>query len=356
MLCRASLWACAYLIFTALHVSLAASPFQSRRAETILGAPVVPLLARSRNRSLVEASSTRLLVCDYDWTSAPQFHMARDQWGFVGEGAFGTLMSGSCPSRPGSEQDKVATLGRLLGQVAPMLNGLEVNWFLVYGSLIGQMRSESIIPWDGDVDVMVPTGHRLKLFEHIEQQPGAREIRNGQEVTVSATQQIEEGRSMMMLAHKSGEIVQKVLWVDPATCVAIDGCFDCGYPSPQEVVPTRKAMLSNVEVNVPALPGRGLDFPELQHDPDGQLISMVTHRDSWACKEYQCSSTSSAATRPQEGLSALARHTAAFVLDSAGVGQCATAFPAASDCNEVASAIPESIDVKPCTLEAWPRL
>ena len=64
---------------------------------------------------------------------------------------------------PPSRAEAAATVGALLDAWGAFMDARGLEYWLTFGSLLGQVRDQRIIPWDGDCDVGVtsPTLERL---------------------------------------------------------------------------------------------------------------------------------------------------------------------------------------------------
>lgn len=55
----------------------------------------------------------------------------------------------------------------ILKQVTDLCEGLHLRYALIYGTLIGAVRHHGYIPWDDDVDIMMPRPDYDKLLQHL---------------------------------------------------------------------------------------------------------------------------------------------------------------------------------------------
>lgn len=59
----------------------------------------------------------------------------------------------------------------ILKQIAKLCEQLNLNYFLIYGTLIGAIRHHGYIPWDDDVDIMMPRSDHDKLITYLMSHP-----------------------------------------------------------------------------------------------------------------------------------------------------------------------------------------
>ena len=57
----------------------------------------------------------------------------------------------------------------ILHTVAGICEKLELRYYLVYGTLIGAVRHYGFIPWDDDVDIMMPRPDHDLLMEYLDE-------------------------------------------------------------------------------------------------------------------------------------------------------------------------------------------
>eukprot|EP00927_Polykrikos_kofoidii_P040482 TRINITY_DN34597_c0_g1_i1.p1 TRINITY_DN34597_c0_g1~~TRINITY_DN34597_c0_g1_i1.p1 ORF type:complete len:410 (+),score=64.85 TRINITY_DN34597_c0_g1_i1:75-1304(+) len=234
-------------------------------------------------------------MCSFNWSIPTTAHNAPVYWeGFV-PGIAGQLdyfrkkTNVSFVFSAGVTQAQTRTvLMGMLAHVAKHLDLMKVNWYIGFGSLIGLLRSQSFIPWDSDIDILVRPSERHVLFDYIKNLAGTRAVSLGGKEAVY--HQDPETPEWVMLAVRQAKNTTKALWVDLATNMAIDFCFDCEMDI-DTYIPTKKVSFGGVQVNAPA----SIDVRVLPmyYSPNftTRTVSMDVSKVGWSCKGYLCSST-----------------------------------------------------------------
>ena len=70
----------------------------------------------------------------------------------------------SCPSEPLTMKDTQQIALEILHTVAQICEEQKLRYYLVYGTLIGAVRHHGFIPWDDDVDIMMPRPDHDRLM------------------------------------------------------------------------------------------------------------------------------------------------------------------------------------------------
>lgn len=74
-----------------------------------------------------------------------------------------------CMKRELSMQEVQQVSLAILKQVAEICEKLELKYALVYGTLIGAIRHKGFIPWDDDLDIMMPRNDYEKLLNYFKE-------------------------------------------------------------------------------------------------------------------------------------------------------------------------------------------
>lgn len=62
-------------------------------------------------------------------------------------------------------KERQSALYRLLSNVQKVCHKLKIPWTLYYGGLLGWQRQKELLPWDSDIDIVVP--HTLRFKEGV---------------------------------------------------------------------------------------------------------------------------------------------------------------------------------------------
>jgi hypothetical protein len=196
------------------------------------------------------------------------------------------------------QSDKIKMMYSLARSAAATLDKLNLNWFVIDGSLIGYTRNLRLIPWDDDFDIGVSMADRPKLFDFIQEKADpATYVKSSAGLSVSRTDPNNADLLIWGNMDQDGT-VQKVMWFDRRTEVMIDFCFDCAQ-DPAGFVPTRRVEYGPLRgLNVPA-DVFDVDVNKALKDNEGISFSRRAISLNWwhskeqvhgpnACKVYQC--------------------------------------------------------------------
>jgi hypothetical protein len=200
-----------------------------------------------------------------------------------------------------TQADRLAKLLLLLKRAGTVLNEIGVNWYVSAGTQIGQIRSQTFIPWDNDVDLGVETAARGQVADWIAQ--GA----EGDQGTIIKDEAAKKWwafkvdpleKSMAWAVSVENDEVLKVLLFDMETDVTVDFCFDCiatNLDGEHSVNVDEGMDFGNIKTNTIASQDvhnssicgktkcKGVDC-----DLNGKTITMDLSRDFFKCKLYEC--------------------------------------------------------------------
>lgn len=80
-------------------------------------------------------------------------------------------MDSSIKDNPMSMREIQSVSLEILKFVAQLCEALHLRYFLMYGTLIGAVRHGGYIPWDDDVDIMMPRSDYEKLLKYLADNP-----------------------------------------------------------------------------------------------------------------------------------------------------------------------------------------
>ena len=69
-----------------------------------------------------------------------------------------------------SKRDALTIMLNLMDDIDAICNKYNLQYFLAYGTLIGAVRHKGIIPWDDDMDIMMPRGDYEKFIQIYEKE------------------------------------------------------------------------------------------------------------------------------------------------------------------------------------------
>eukprot|EP00929_Paragymnodinium_shiwhaense_P088063 TRINITY_DN48274_c0_g1_i1.p1 TRINITY_DN48274_c0_g1~~TRINITY_DN48274_c0_g1_i1.p1 ORF type:complete len:454 (-),score=86.83 TRINITY_DN48274_c0_g1_i1:37-1398(-) len=250
-------------------------------------------------------ATTRWYSCSYDWSQAKSdAHGLMTTWGYLFESIEKPLEELRHKAVDHAEevvrQETVLnTTMALLRDAAGTLDSLKVNWYMAYGSSLGQMRSEAFIPWDLDADIIVQQADRQRLVDFVLEDAVAK-VEDG--IKLVAVRSDPANPRFAVLVHKYGHEVVKVLWADLATDLAIDFCFDCetvdqvsqpeGELDSAQPRETERAWFGNVEVNMlKDVFGSHMIRREHDIDVEKQAVGMPLKKEYWNCALFECKGT-----------------------------------------------------------------
>ena len=82
------------------------------------------------------------------------------------------LQNSEFSSEPLTMKDTQQIALEILHTVAQICEEQKLRYYLVYGTLIGAVRHHGFIPWDDDVDIMMPRPDHDRLMEYLDDHIG----------------------------------------------------------------------------------------------------------------------------------------------------------------------------------------
>ena len=69
-----------------------------------------------------------------------------------------------------SDKEKKEVLVDLLGKVIAYMERNNITYYMAYGTLLGTVRHKGFIPWDDDIDLLLPRKDFIKLLHLMEEE------------------------------------------------------------------------------------------------------------------------------------------------------------------------------------------
>eukprot|EP00929_Paragymnodinium_shiwhaense_P041772 TRINITY_DN21695_c0_g1_i3.p1 TRINITY_DN21695_c0_g1~~TRINITY_DN21695_c0_g1_i3.p1 ORF type:complete len:483 (-),score=80.45 TRINITY_DN21695_c0_g1_i3:181-1629(-) len=185
----------------------------------------------------------------------------------------------------------------MLKSAEKVLNQLNVSWYIAYGSVIGQLRSQGFIPWDDDVDILVKKSDQSILLKWIlgDESSASDSVVRPTHNGYASMRSIPGDSNYVAMGHvyKNGTI-GKILWVDLETKLAIDFCLDCEtyktLPKDTENdIETQPTVFGPLTVPMAKRPFNTSNLvDEKGVDVWAAEITMPLDRPAWTCYLFEC--------------------------------------------------------------------
>eukprot|EP00929_Paragymnodinium_shiwhaense_P094736 TRINITY_DN5550_c0_g1_i3.p1 TRINITY_DN5550_c0_g1~~TRINITY_DN5550_c0_g1_i3.p1 ORF type:complete len:579 (+),score=175.90 TRINITY_DN5550_c0_g1_i3:126-1862(+) len=230
----------------------------------------------------VEQGSTLWYSCSYDWDTPSTAHTTAETWQFL----FEPLMEKSnqfdelrkkaniTKAEHFTQATVLNTTLNLLQSAGSWLDKLKVNWYVSYGTVVGELRSETFIPWDQDADILVKKSDRQRIVDWIVN--GTNESYKTNESTVAVRADPTNPQYAIACSVYDGQ-VQKILWIDLKTDLAVDFCFDCELDA-----------FGAIKTRMMSKPFGSSLKQEDGVDAADREIEMPLAKEHWSCKLYEC--------------------------------------------------------------------
>ncbi len=68
-----------------------------------------------------------------------------------------------------SDEEKKSVLMEILGKLDRLFSEYNITYYLAYGTLLGAVRHQGFIPWDDDIDLLIPRKDFIRLIHFCEE-------------------------------------------------------------------------------------------------------------------------------------------------------------------------------------------